>query len=90
VEIHDGEYNNIKVWDYVKFAEALSGGDGRLWAARVSTEGQLAAAISEARSRTDQLAFIEVMLHRDDCSKELLVWGSRVAANNGRAPNKPH
>ena len=25
-----------------------------------------------------RLAFIECMIHRDDCSKELLEWGSRV------------
>ncbi len=24
--------------------------------------------------------------HRDDCSKELLEWGSRVAAANSRKP----
>ena len=24
------------------------------------------------------LAFIECIIHRDDCSKELLEWGSRV------------
>lgn len=35
----------------------------------------------------DSLCFIEVLLHKDDTSKELLAWGSRVAAANGRPPN---
>lgn len=28
----------------------------------------------------------QVVVHRDDCSKELLEWGSRVAAANSRPP----
>jgi TPP-dependent 2-oxoacid decarboxylase len=31
------------------------------------------------------VAFIEVIVDKDDCSKELLEWGSRVANANGRA-----
>ena len=31
----------------------------------------------------DGLALIEVMIDRDDCSKDLLEWGRHVAANNG-------
>ena len=34
-----------------------------------------------------RLCFIEAFVHRDDCSKELLEWGSRVAAANSRPPN---
>ena len=30
------------------------------------------------QQRACRLAFIECMIHRDDCSKELLEWGSRV------------
>jgi hypothetical protein len=29
---------------------------------------------------------IEVAIDRDDCSKNLLVWGGHVAKNNGRPP----
>ena len=36
---------------------------------------------------SDRLCFIECFTHRDDCSKELLEWGSRVASANGRPPN---
>ena len=35
----------------------------------------------------DRLCFIECFVHRDDCSKELLEWGSRVASANSRPPN---
>jgi hypothetical protein len=34
-----------------------------------------------------RLCFIEVVVHRDDCSHELLEWGSRVSAANSRRPN---
>ncbi|CAN6581507.1 unnamed protein product [Malus baccata var. baccata] len=32
------------------------------------------------------LCFIDVIVHREDCSKELLQFGSRVAAAGGRLP----
>ena len=32
------------------------------------------------------LCLIEVMLEKDDCNKDLLSWGGRVAAYNGRLP----
>lgn len=35
--IHPGEYNVLKVWDYVKLAEALSNDDGTTFAAKVGT-----------------------------------------------------
>lgn len=47
------------------------------------------AAISEAVKRRDELCFIMVVTHRDDCSTELLEWGSRVAAANSRKPGVP-
>ena len=34
-----------------------------------------------------RLCFIEAIIHTDDCSRELLEWGSRVAAFNARPPN---
>jgi TPP-dependent 2-oxoacid decarboxylase len=33
--IHPGEYNVLKVWNYVKLAEALSNDDGTTFAAKV-------------------------------------------------------
>ena len=42
--------------------------------------------MAEAVQRRGELCFIMVVTHRDDCSKELLEWGSRVAAANSRKP----
>jgi pyruvate decarboxylase len=55
---------------------------------QVKTEEDLARAIKVAsEEEKDSLCFIEVFIHRDDCSKELLEWGSRVATANSRPPN---
>ena len=37
--------------------------------------------------KKDCFCFIEVIVHKDDTSKELLEWGSRVSAANSRPPN---
>jgi len=42
-------------------------------------------AIAEAKE-SDTLCFIEVILDKDDCNKNLLDWGARVANYNGRLP----
>lgn len=86
VEIHDGPYNNIKNWDYAGIMDVFNAGEGSGWSTRVTTEGELQAAIAKALKNKKGPSLIEVILDRDDCSKELLEWGSRVAANNGRAP----
>jgi pyruvate decarboxylase len=86
VEIHDGPYNNIKNWDYAGIMDVFNAGEGNGWSQRVTTEGELEEAIQSAFSNKGGPNLIEVMLDRDDCSKELLEWGSRVAANNGRPP----
>ncbi len=36
MEIHDGPYNVIKNWDYLKLVEALQNGEGDLYTCRVS------------------------------------------------------
>eukprot|EP00741_Cyanophora_paradoxa_P012582 tig00020614_g12158.t1 len=86
VEIHDGPYNNIKNWDYVKLIQTFAAGEGNVFTTRVDTEGQLAEAIKQSLAHKG-LCFIEVTLDRDDCSNTLLEWGSRVANANGR-PDK--
>ena len=86
VEIHDGPYNNIKNWDYAGIIDVFNAGEGKGWSSRVNTEGELEDAIDRALSNKGGPSLIEVVLDRDDCSKELLEWGSRVAANNSRAP----
>jgi pyruvate decarboxylase len=94
VEIHDGEYNIINDWDYVglvrSFAKAgsVGGGDKKLFTASAKTEAELAAAVDGAMAAPDALAFIEVCVDKNDCSRELLEWGSRVASCNGRPPDK--
>ncbi|XP_021744739.1 pyruvate decarboxylase 2-like [Chenopodium quinoa] len=88
VEIHDGPYNVIKNWNYTALIEAIHNGEGNCWTAKVFNEEQLVEAIETATgSKKDCLCFIEVIVHKDDTSKELLEWGSRVSAANSRPPN---
>jgi len=55
---------------------------------QVFCEEDLVEAIETATgSKKDSLCFIEVIAHKDDTSKELLEWGSRVSAANSRPPN---
>ncbi|KAL0719784.1 hypothetical protein Bca4012_069108 [Brassica carinata] len=88
VEIHDGPYNVIKNWNYAGFVDAIHNGEGKCWTTKVRCEEELVEAITMAsESKKDCLCFIEVILHKDDTSKELLEWGSRVSAANSRPPN---
>ena len=53
------------------------------WSSKVWTESKACSALCK-QGQIDtlgclcRLALIECMIHRDDCSKELLEWGSRV------------
>jgi pyruvate decarboxylase len=85
VEIHDGPYNTIKNWRYAQLVDVFNADDGRGWSTRVATHAELDAAIAEARDRKG-LSFIEVAIDRDDCNRNLLRWGNRVAHNNSRPP----
>jgi pyruvate decarboxylase len=88
VEIHDGPYNVIKNWNYTGLVDAIHNGEGKCWTAKVTCEEELKDAIETAMGpKQDSLCFIEVIVHKDDTSKELLEWGSRVSAANGRPPN---
>jgi pyruvate decarboxylase len=88
VEIHDGRYNAIKNWNYTSLVDALHNGEGKCWTVKVKTEEGLVEAIKTAQGpKKDCLCFIEVIVHMDDTSKELLDWGSRVSATNNRPPN---
>ncbi|GMH23006.1 hypothetical protein Nepgr_024849 [Nepenthes gracilis] len=85
VEIHDGPYNVIKNWDYTALVDAINNGQGKCWTAKVQCEEELVKAIETAGGlKKDCLCFIEVIVHKDDTSKELLEWGSRVSAANSR------
>lgn len=85
VEIHDGPYNTIKNWDYAGLMKVFSAEDGNGWGCRATTGDELDSAIEHAYGH-DGPSLIEVMIDRDDCSKDLLEWGARVARNNGRPP----
>ncbi|KAA8517436.1 hypothetical protein F0562_017729 [Nyssa sinensis] len=88
VEIHDGPYNVIKNWDYTGLVDAIHNGEGKCWTAKVRCEEELIEAIETTTgAKKNCLCFIEVIVHKDDTSKELLEWGTRVAAANSRPPN---
>jgi len=84
VEIHDGPYNNIKNWDYAGLVGVFNAEDGDGLGLKANTAVELARAIDQARAHLNGPVLIECALDRDDCTKELLEWGSRVAAANGR------
>ena len=55
---------------------------------QVHFEEELIDAIEMAMGeKKDCLCFIEVIVHKDDTSKELLEWGSRVSSANSRPAN---
>jgi indolepyruvate decarboxylase len=85
VEIHDGPYNTIANWKYAELMDVLGGDTGNGRGFKVTTEGELDAAIAEA-SAHDGPCLVEVILDRDDCSPGLLGWGIQVGKNNSRPP----
>ncbi|XP_050211712.1 pyruvate decarboxylase 1-like [Mercurialis annua] len=72
-ENHDGPYNVIKNWNYTGLVDAIHNGEGKCWTTKVRFEEELIEAIENAtESKKDCLCFIEVVVHKDDTSKELL------------------
>lgn len=90
--IHDGPYNRIQNWHYVRLAEALQdqGQDRQqVLALVVRTEADLLAALAK-RKDFPGLTFLEVILDRKDCSKGLPGWGTALADfNAGRRADLP-
>lgn len=84
VEIHDGPYNNIKNWDYAGLVKVFNAADGEGLGFRATNGGELAAAIERALDHTSGPTLIECTIDRDDCTKQLLEWGTRVAVANAR------
>lgn len=84
VEIHDGPYNNIKNWDYAGLMKVFNAEEGNGLGLNANTAGELADAVSKALEHKGPV-LIECAIDRDDCTAELLEWGSRVAAANSRA-----
>jgi len=87
VEIHDGPYNNIKNWKYSELVDVFNAEDGNGISFKVDNEDELQDAIIKSLKHKG-LSLIEISIDRDDCSKELLEWGSKVAFNNARAPKE--
>ncbi|XP_028794934.1 pyruvate decarboxylase 1 [Neltuma alba] len=86
--IEVGPYNVIKNWNYTAFVDAIHNGEGKCWTTKVFCEEELIEAIETATGpKKDSLCFIEDIVHKDDTSKELLEWSSRVCAANSRPPN---
>lgn len=84
VEIHDGPYNNVKNWDYAGLMKVFNADDGEGLGLRATTGGELAAAIETAMAHSGGPVMIECTIDRDDCTRQLLEWGSRVAVANAR------
>lgn len=83
VQIHDGAYNDIKMWDYAGLMNVFNNNDGNGLGLKARTCGEFDDALKKADAH-DGVTLIEVFLPRDDCTAELLEWGSRVARANGR------
>lgn len=86
VKIHDGPYNLIQNWQYSKLIDVFKGEKGKGWGCVVKTEAELIKAIQKAK-KFNGLSFIEVMLDREDCNKNLLAWGTAVASYNSAPPS---
>jgi indolepyruvate decarboxylase len=65
--INDGPYNDLQPWQYHLLPQVFQDG----WGIEVKTEGELEEALGKVQSRPDDLAFIEVVLDRLDCSEPL-------------------
>jgi len=85
VQIHDGPYNVLNNWNYSELIRVFNGSHGKAKAFKAPTNQTLLDAISAAK-KADTLCFIEVILDKDDCNKNLLDWCARVANYNGRVP----
>jgi indolepyruvate decarboxylase len=70
--IIDGDFNNIHRWKYSKVRDVLDYGKS----VQVHTKGELEKAL-KAATASKEMYIIEVMIPRDDCSKQL----SRLTAN---------
>ena len=89
-EIHDGPYNNIKNWDYAGLIDVFNAESGMGKGLRARTASELAAAIQLAKQNTQGPTLIECAIDRNDCTRQLISWGRRVATANARPPREAH
>ncbi len=87
-EIHDGPYNYIKNWDYAGLIAVLNAEDGHGLGLKATTGGELADAIKKAHTHRGGPVLIECQIEHDDCSPQLLKWGTKVAFANERPPQR--
>jgi pyruvate decarboxylase len=85
-EIHDGPYNYFKNWDYAGLIAPWNAEDGRGLGLTAKTGADLARAIETACAHEGGPVLIECQIAHDDCSPQLLKWGTRVALANERPP----
>lgn len=83
VQIHDGAYNDIKNWDYAALINTFNAEDGNGLSLKAKTCDEFNEALKKSEQH-DGLTLIECFLARDDCTAELLEWGSRIVKANGR------
>lgn len=83
-QIHDGPYNDIKMWNYEAFVKSLATNQiDQIFTSKVTTNQEFQEALHQSYQRNG-LCFIECIIKRDDCTSELLQWGTRVAKANSR------
>jgi indolepyruvate decarboxylase len=83
VQIHDGPYNVINNWRYNELVTAFNGDAHHAKSFKICTFQELLDVMALIPS-LDCLCFIEVIVDKDDCNKNLLDWGARVASYNSR------
>ena len=62
--IHDGPYNEIQRWQYHELPSIFGGKSGRV----VRTESDLESAMVDALAKPGELALIEIIVDRTDCT----------------------
>lgn len=77
--IIDGEFNDIRRWDYTKVTSVLNYGKS----VRTGTKGELERALKDA-ANAKEMTIIEAIIPRDDCSRSL----RRMAGKLGELRDK--
>lgn len=85
VQIHDGPYNVLHVWDYANMMSVVNGADGNGLGLVAKTDAEFAKHMQTALAH-DGPVLLEVRLNKNDVNKHLLEWGMRVAASNSKPP----
>jgi indolepyruvate decarboxylase len=72
--IHKGDYNEINDWEYHIVPQVMGAG----WGCQVKTEGELEAALNQAKANTSSFSLLNVAIDPADCSAALLRLGKRL------------